>query len=173
MDAQHIRELTGQRVPACEIIVAATTPPGTRDYQRRLRLWAADCAARSVHLIRDRREDYAAAVLAIVTARHFARGLAGTAALKPFNCRPGSSLYSEVKHTAFSVASEVRLAAELTAQVNVWSGALGAVTYARRAIVNAKGDQRRDGPGTEADWQVGRLLRRLTAPEPADWWFDY
>jgi hypothetical protein len=109
------------------------------------------------------------AVNAISSARLFARNFLNSAMLGRFHCPPGSLLYQEAKQAAFSPASEARLAAALCAQVDVWTGALGAVTHARRAIANSSEQLGPHASRVESDWLVGRLLRWLSVPEPFDW----
>jgi|GEM_PF-1237363 len=168
-DALLIRKMIVQGTDPHKIITCATTPPASIAYQRKLRLWAADCAARSLHLIGNP-EDHDLACKAIEVARQFARGMINVEALAPFDCAPGSGsrFYKDAKRTAFSVASEVRLAAAMTAQVNVFVGTLAAVTHARRAIANATWDTTH-APRSELDWQIGRLLRWMAETEPVDW----
>jgi len=165
-NAQNVRRLIEQLAPPDIIITAATTPPGDDDYQRRLRLWAADCAARAVHLITDEPKAYDDAVIAISAARLFARHFVHDGVLARFHCPPGSKLYREAERSA---ASEARLAATLCAQPDVWRGALGAVTHALRAIIVDSCEVfGLNAARSEVDWQIARLLCWLSVPEPTD-----
>jgi hypothetical protein len=164
-----IQSLIQQLAYPAKIITAATEPPADPDYERRLRLWAADCAARGVHLLADRGEDYQRAIAAITVARAFAKGLIDTARLTEFDCPPGSKLYQDTRRTAFAVASEISLAAALTAQANIFIGALGATTHTRRALKNASAGERGFAPAmNELNWQVHRLSLWLSDREPAE-----
>ena len=153
------------------IIAAATTPPGSPKYQRRLRLWAADCAARAVHLLAKHPADYQLAAAAIDAARRYANGLTDATCLKLFYCPIGSQLYQQAKATTFSTVAEVRLAAVLCAQADIWHPALACTQFARSAILKAVRHRHHivaDGEH-ELDWQVRRLGRWLSSVEPAVW----
>jgi len=165
-----IRRMIGTGMQADKIILAATTAPGDSDYQRRLRLWGADCAAHAAHLMRASRQQKEGHA-AINGARLYARAFYNDAMLMVFDCPPGSQLYEATKKDSFSPASEARLAAALCAQKNVWTGALGASTHARRAISHQKDEAgaQLQASVDELGWQVGRLLLWLCEPEPRDW----
>jgi len=154
------------------VIAAATTPPGGAKYQRRLRLWSADCAARAVHLLAEHPADYQLATSAIDAARRYANGLTDATCLKLFYCPISSQLYQQVKATTFSIVAEVRLAAVLCAQADIWHPAMACTQFARSAIMKAVRHQHdyiiADGEH-ELDWQVRRLGRWLSSVEPPVW----
>ena len=69
----RILALFKENLPPRTIIEQATTGPADRDYERRLRLWAADCAARASHLIVT--ANFPQAERAVKVARSYVRGL--------------------------------------------------------------------------------------------------
>jgi hypothetical protein len=173
--ATIVRLITHHAAPLT-VIGYATTPPGDADYERRLRLWAADCAARALPLLAQRQQDDSEAVAAITAARHYAYGLIDAAQLMPFDCPPDSKLNQDAIQSDYSVASEVRLAAAMTAQADVWYGALAAAQHARSAILNAiwgqaniSHRQAAKESHDESKWQALRLGRWLADIEPAEW----
>lgn len=103
------------RACAADIITVATTPFGGLDYERRLRMWAADCASRAVHLIED---DFL---------RRFAIDFieaAPTLATSPPETSIGNlplkRLYADTRSSACAPNAEARLAACLAVHPNVY-----------------------------------------------------
>jgi len=157
------------------IIEYATTPPGDDAYQRRLRLWVADCAARALPLLAQHQQDHTEAAAAITAARFYANGFIRLASIAAYDDELYARLYQDAKRTGYSVASEVRLAAALSARANIWLSAAAATQHARNAILNAmRGDAQnhRDAAGEshdESQWQAMRLGSWLAEVEPAEW----
>jgi hypothetical protein len=120
--------LIEQRVFAERILTEAADS----DYQGRLRLWAADCATRSLHLLKGEALAWNSAALAIDAARH----LATTGEAQYIHC-DYPALLAAARRSAFSSVTEAKLAAALAAFDNVFVGALAAATHSRRAIRNA------------------------------------
>jgi hypothetical protein len=117
----------------------------------------------------DRADDYQRAAAAIAAARDFAKGLIDATQLAEFDCPPSSKLYQNSKRTAFAVASEMSLAAAMTAQANIFVGALAATTHTRRALKNAGRTRPLLSPANdELTWQVHRLSLWLGNPEPTE-----
>lgn len=161
---------------AMRIIKRATEPGGDADYVRRLRLWAADCAARTLPLITGDPRAYADALAAVEAARAFARGEIGVAALEPFRCDPNSKYYLDCERTAYSVRAEVSLCAALTAQEDIYFGARNAAEHAREAVTNAamlasrySPEPVRNAHADELQWQLERLVLWLDRVEPEEW----
>ena len=168
MIARHAAPLT--------IIEYATTPPGDNAYLRRLRLWVADCAARALPLLAQHQQDHSEAIAAITAARFYANGFIRLASLAGYDDELYARLYQDAKHTGYSVASEVSLAAALSARANIWLGAAAAAQHARSAILNAIWGEANFNPRDaareshdESQWQVMRLGSWLADIEPVEW----
>jgi hypothetical protein len=159
--------LIKQQAHPATIITTATEPSADPDYERRIRLWAADCVARGIHLLTD--DDRRQASAAIMAARRFAKGLIDITRLAEFDCPPGSELYRNAKRSAFTMTAEIRLAAAMTAQLNIYVGALTATTHIRRAIENTTRSRSQITAQKELNWQVRRLMDWLSDSEPAEW----
>jgi len=151
------------------IIEYATTPPGDDAYQRRLRLWVADCAARALPLLAQRPQDHSEAAAAITAARFYANGFIRLASIAGYDDELYARLYQDARRTGYSVASEVRLAAALCARANIWLSAAAAAQHARNAILKAiQGEAPRESHD-ESRWQAMRLGNWLADIEPAEW----
>jgi hypothetical protein len=150
-----ILTLFKQGALAQRIITAATEPRSDPDYEMRLRQWATDCVVHALSEIQVDRISRQSVVMWVDAARRLASGdltpeTVGTAADPDL-----SVLYAEAKRTAFSPRAEIRLAAALAVQGNVYLGASGAATHARKAMRGMLGD--RPLELVEFDWQVTRL----------------
>jgi hypothetical protein len=161
-----ILALFEQRVLPNRIINDATNPPADLDYQRRLRHWAADCASRSIQLLRSSPIEHEFATAALAAAR----GLATQALSVPPMLIDYNSLFDEIKRTASSPTAEAKLAAALSCHPNVFVGSLGASTHARRAIQNSSlhntPRSRETADAKELRWHATRLKAWLQDDEP-------
>jgi len=157
--------------PPRTIVERATKPPADADYERRLRMWAADCAARALHLIAKHHVDYLEAGQTIIAARNFAKDLIHKTHLAQFatlDSRPKT----KGKRVSFYMASEVKQAAAMTAQADVHDAARAAAQHACNAIRSAMLATRRDVGkqwDDELNWQIERLRAWLSDDEPAEW----
>jgi len=147
------------------IITEATSPPADPDYQRRLRHWAADCATRSLHLIADDKPAMLVALGNIQTARTLA-DVATLPTTATYAYPEFASLYEDARRTTFAPQAEARLAAALAGHHNVFLGALGSSSHARRAIQNVNVASYPRDHIAEMDWQVDRLKAWLADDEP-------
>jgi len=149
------------------ILGQATIGPADKDYERRLRLWAADCAARAIHLVS--LSDYTKAEHAVAVARSYARGMMNDGHLKAFAC----DQHYEHGKQVFYCASEAYYAAILCAQQDVYTAAMSASHYARNAIHNTLLRDNRQNVAQcwddELMWQVERLRAWFGDSEPTDW----
>ena len=152
-----ILALFEQRTHPSLIITKACSPPADEDYHRRLRFWAIDCAHRAMHLL----NDTPMALQFSMTALGAARNLAITSNVMPLITPDYDMLLAEVKRTAFAPQAEARLAAAFTVHHNVFLGALGAATHARKAIHNADLRNNPEPDTKELQWQAGRLKEWL------------
>ena len=158
------------------VINFATEPDADAEYIRRLRLWAADCAAHCLNLIAWNERVFSEAATAIRAARRYARGLTEKSTLAPFQNHTTCDRCIEGKDALFNVREEASLSAVMAAQEDVWLGARCAARHARQAVMNAaiRVDRQATDPDStayvdELRWQTDRLILRLDATEPWDW----
>ena len=135
--------------------LASTIGFGNPDCDRRSRLWAADCAARVLHIY-ETNETSPAPRNAIVAARQFARGEIDAAAM---------ASASAAAWTAAMDAGEAA-AAMASALVAASAAAWDTVSAAR---VAARAAEWAAAKNTEKTWQFQRLVDRMSDPEPEDW----
>lgn len=143
------------------------------DVDRRLRLWAADCAARVLHIFEREHPKDMRPRNAIISARRYARGETGAAK---------NAAWASVKDAVWGVAGDaacdavrnaVRNAARAAAWAN-WGGTLAAARDAAREARYAAAWDAASIPVRDAEerWQLDRLVARMSANEPEDWPLD-
>ena len=145
-----------------KIIVAALKASDDVDYQRRLRMWVADCAARALPLLAERGMDDRHAVAAITIARQYAKGYLSAEALAPFDCSPGSKLDRDARRSGYSVVSEVRLAAAGAAQPDISKSACpqSRTPETRSETLRHHSIQRKSRAGRSSVWPFGWQIPR-------------
>lgn len=141
------RKVTAEQARAAgatfdDIVWAASAVARTdKDAERRLRLWAADCAARVLHIYEhDHADDRPRG--AIIAARQYARGEISAAAMD----------------AAWAAAWDAAWAA---ARAAAWAAARAGWAAARAARAAAR--------AAEQAWQYDRLIMWLSDAEPDEW----
>lgn len=149
--------------------VAAAVAEDDPDVDRRLRLWAADCAAHVLHIY-EQSETSDAPRNAIIATRQYARGEIDDDAREAardtaWDTASGIAwARSAAWAAAWSAAWAAAWAVALDATMNAaWSAVRAAV---RDAVRDAAWDAARD---TEKEWQLDRLVAWLSDNEPEDW----
>jgi hypothetical protein len=133
------------------------------DCERRLRLWAADCAAR-VLLIYERNETSSVPRNAIIASRQFARGEIDVAT----SYTASYTARAAAKAAASDAASDAAWAAtSYTASYTARAAARAAASDAASAAVRAAASAA--VRAAEETWQFQRLVDRMSDPEPEDW----
>lgn len=131
---------------------ASAIARGDEEVRRRLRHFAADCAARVLHLFEKERPDDKRVRQSIQAARDYAGGkieaAAGAAAGAAAHAAAGAAAQDAAWSAAWSAAGAAAGAAWVTAQDAVWA--------ARRAV-SWEG---------EKEWQFDRLIAWLSEEEP-------
>jgi hypothetical protein len=121
------------------------------DVARRLRLWAADCAARVLHVY-ERSQTSCAPRNAIVASRAYSRG--------------------EIDEAAWAAAGDAaRAAARAAARDAAWAAARAAAGDAAWAAAGdaARAAARAAAGDAEEQWQFDRLILWFSDNEPDDW----
>jgi hypothetical protein len=133
-------DLRAAGVPFDDLVwLASAMAHDSKDVERRLRFWIADCAARVLHIY-EKTGTSPAPRAAIIAARQFARG--------------------EISAAAWAAASAAaRAAASAAAWDAAWAAAWAAASAAARAAA-------RDA---EEAWQIDCLAARMSDEEPEDW----
>jgi hypothetical protein len=137
------------------------------DVARRLRLWAADCAARVLHVY-ERSQTSCAPRNAIVASRAYSRGEIDEAARATAWAAAGAAAGDAARAAAWAAAGAAagdaaRAAAGDAARAAAWAAARAAEGDAARA---AEGDAAR---AAEEQWQFDRLILWFSDNEPDDW----
>lgn len=141
-----------------DVIWAATVAAGENlDIKRRLLLWAADCAARVLHIYEEAGDDPAPRN-AILAARRFARG-------ETYHITRGIAAAD-----AEAAARDARRTHE-TAWAAAWAASLAANGFYTTTATSASlaVGLLADATDVERTWQYDRLVLRLSDDEPADW----
>lgn len=135
------------------VCVASAVARYDADVARRLRLWAADCAARVLHIY-EKSETSKAPRNAIIAARAFARGEIDNAAWTAAWAAAWDTAWDTARASAaWSAACAAACAAASDAAwCAAWSSARAS-----------------DARSTEKSWQFDRLIERLSENEPDDW----
>jgi len=139
------------------------------DYKARLRLWAADCAARAVHFLKGDHTRHRVAVEAIISARAFARSQINYDLVQRYAPHRGSKLYEDFALSGDLAKAEAAFAASCAADADPYFAAEHAASYARDAVKNAKyksGSARIGDAGraydAELKWQIKRLVAQMS-----------
>lgn len=135
----------------------------SKDVERRLSLWIADCAARVLHIY-EKTESSDAPRNVIIAARRFARGEIDAAARAAARAAAWDAAWAAASDAAWDAAwatatAAARAAAWDAARAAAWAAALDAARAAARGAVW----------DAEEAWQYDRLIEWLSDEEPADW----
>ena len=141
--------------------------------ERRMRMWAADCAAR-VLLIYERDGDSTAPREAIVAARRYARGEIDDAALAVAwdAAKTAARDYAKppaARYAAWSAATAAWVAPRGAPRTAASVAAGDAAGDASAAAGDAAGDAWSAACAAERAWQFDRLVLWLSPEEPEDW----
>lgn len=165
-----VREAKDAGIPLRHVLWVASelAVRGDDDVARRLRLWAADCAARVVHLYERHGPNDTRVRDAITAARQYARGEIDRAAR--FAAHDGAvdaanTFASATVPTACFAAIAARWAASR-------NGALDETGTAAARAVREADPGGWDAMCAEKDWQYEQLVARMEEPEPEDWPLD-
>ena len=137
------------------IWIATQVAKTDKDVDRRLCLWAYDCAAHVLRIYERQHPNDRRVSGAIVAARAYARGeidaAAGDAARAAARAAAWDAAWAAAGAAACAAARAARDAAEAAAWDDAWAAA---------------GD---DAWDAEKKWQFDRLVAWLSDPEPKDW----
>ena len=144
------------------------------DYEARLRLWAADCAARAVHLLEGDNTRHQVALEAIISARAYARSHLNYDLVERYAPRQSSKLFEDFALSDELFKAEAAFAASCAADIDAYFAAEHAASYARDAAKNAEyksGRAHKGGVGAynaELKWQIKRLAAQMSEESVPD-----